>query len=73
MKKIKGHNCFKRTRNKTFIRTGETRPPRIGDIFEIPNSDLAIECKEVDYPVTMSRHILKPYVPWYKKLFRRGE
>jgi len=61
-------------RDKLFVRTGEIRKPEIGDIYECAYDGLAYESEDlgIDFRSDAVRHILKPYVPWWRKMFKRS-
>ena len=68
MKKVKGNNVQKWTRGKVFIRTGQKRSPNYGEFYEF--NGLAYWCLGFYYGQHLTDvYILKPYIPWYKKLF----
>ena len=71
-KKIKGNDIQEQMRDKLFVRTGEIRTPKVGDIYEAHFDGLAYESEDwgVDFLPDAARHILKPYIPWWRKLFR---
>jgi len=68
MKKVKGNNVQRWTRGKIFIRTGEKRTPKYGELYEF--NGFAYRCLSFYYEENLTDvYILKLYTPWYKKLF----
>lgn len=68
MKKVKGNNVQGWTRGKVFVRTGQKRSPKYGEFYEL--NGLAYWCLRFYYEENLKDvYILKPYIPWYKKLF----
>ena len=73
MKKVKGDPNQWWMKGKLYVRTGEKRLPKHGEHYEL--NGFAYWCLGFYFEQKLTDvYILKPYIPWYKKLWRkRGE